>query len=292
VRLAPGTLASTLVFGSGPECPSEPYCLPGLESTYGLTFARFVVTDSGGQKTIDALKDGSIHVGVLFTTDPHVVVDDLVLLDDDKHLQRAENVTPIVDERLTATYGQVLAGTIDAVSVKLTTAKLTDLNKQVQIDGTSAAEAAARFLADNGLRAPNAAATPAGGPTIVVGSANFSESSTLAEVYAQALTNAGFPVERRFAIGNRSTYFPLIRAGEVGLLTEYLGSLLGYLDEHATPPSDSAAAHEALCRELSGSGLVALQAAPAENKNGIVVTAATASRFALVTVSDLGKAAF
>src|SRR4051812_45121652 len=48
------TLASSLVFGSGSECPHEPYCLPGLESTYGLMFKSFVVTDSGGQKTVDA----------------------------------------------------------------------------------------------------------------------------------------------------------------------------------------------------------------------------------------------
>ena len=111
-----GTLASTFVFGSGPECPNEPYCLPGLESTYGLMFKQFVVTDSGGQKTIDALKDGSIQVGVLFTTDPHVVVENFVLLDDDKQLQRAENVAPIVGERLTAAYGNDLAATIQADS--------------------------------------------------------------------------------------------------------------------------------------------------------------------------------
>lgn len=41
------TLAETLVFGSGPECPNEPLCLPVLRARYGLTFKEFRVTDAG-----------------------------------------------------------------------------------------------------------------------------------------------------------------------------------------------------------------------------------------------------
>lgn len=281
------TLAGTFVFGSGAECPDEPYCLPGLRDTYGLEFRSFEVRDSGGPLTRDALTRNEVQVGVLFTTDPHISSDGFVLLEDDKHLQPAENVTPIINDALVAGHGPDLAATLDQVSAGLTTAQLTELNRQVDIAGTSTAAAASAFLDQIGLTKTSAPTRT--GPIIVVGSANFSESTTIGEIYAQALTRAGFPVDRRLGIGNRATYFPLVRSGEVGLMPEYVGSLLGYLDEDATESSDSAEAHAALEAALSGSGLSALAAAPGEDKNGIAVTRQTAQDHGLTKVSDLAK---
>lgn len=77
---------------------------------------------------------------------------------------------------------------------------------------------------------PDARVSRRNRPAIVVGSANFAESVTVAELYAHALADAGFPVERRLGIGNRDTYFPLLRDAAVGLVPEYVGSLLAYLD--------------------------------------------------------------
>ncbi|MFF2299599.1 glycine betaine ABC transporter substrate-binding protein [Arthrobacter sp. NPDC058127] len=283
------TLASKLVFGSGTECPTERYCLAGLEKTYGLKFKQFIVTDPGGAKTAAALQSGKIDGGVLFTTDPRLSTGDFVLLKDDHHLQPAENVTPVLGGALAAAHGKDLAATIDAVSAVLSNEALTKLNGQV-MTGTTSEAAAAAFLRDKGL-AGSSAAAPRTGPTIVVGSANFESSSTLAQLYGQALRGAGFPVELKLAIGNRNTYFPMITSGQIGLFPEYVGSLLGYLDHDAPGISDTAEAHDALAKMLKSSGLLALNPAPAQDQNGIVVTKETANRYGLTKVSDLGKPA-
>ena len=98
-------LAETLVFGSGPECPDEGLCLPALRARYGLTFKEFRVTDAGGPRTIEALATGTIQVGVLFTTDPRLLDGDFVLLEDDRHAQPAESVTPLLRDALRIAHG-------------------------------------------------------------------------------------------------------------------------------------------------------------------------------------------
>lgn len=283
------TLASTFVFGSGEECPDEPYCLPALLATYGLTFGSFVVTDPGGPVTVEALTSGRIDVGVLFTTDPHISSEDLVLLEDDRRAQPAENVTPIVRDDLLAAHGPELRHRIDAVSARLTTTVLVDLNRRVEIDGAEAGAVAPSFLVEVGLQPAPAMATTSGGPTIIVGSANFSESATLAELYAVALAASGFPVGRRADIGNREAYYPVLSDGGVGLVPDYAGSLLGYLDGDASASSDVTVAHDALRAVMAGSGLTPCTPARAATTNGIVVARATATRHRLATVSDLGR---
>ena len=239
--------AETLVFGSGPECPTELLCLPLLRARYGLTFKDFRVTDAGGPRTVDALETGAIQVGVLFTTDPRLLAGDFVLLEDDRHAQPAESVTPILRDELRVAHGARLAATIDAVSAELTTERLAELNRRVLL-GSSPAAVAAEFLTE-GRRGPTRAPRR-NRPAIVVGSANFAESVTVAELYAHALASAGFPVERRLAIGNRDTYFPLLRDGAVSLVPEYVGSLLAYLDGSRSAISDPHQAHAVLAQAL------------------------------------------
>src|SRR5207302_778923 len=79
--------AGQLVLGGPPECPQRPFCLLGLQSTYGLQFKDFKPLDAGGPLTVAALDSGDIDVGLLFTTDPNITLKNYVLLDDDKHLQ-------------------------------------------------------------------------------------------------------------------------------------------------------------------------------------------------------------
>jgi len=288
-RQGADTLASTFVFGSGEECPDEPYCLPALLATYGLTFGSFVVTDPGGPVTVEALRSGRIDVGVLFTTDPRIATEDFVVLEDDRRAQPAENVTPIVRDELLAAHGPELRDRIDAVSEGLTTSVLVDLNRRMDSDGSDARSVARSFLAEVGLLPARTMATSAGGPTIVVGSANFSESATLGELYAVALAAWGFPVTCRVDIGNREAYFPVLRDGGVGLVPDYVGSLLGYLDANAAASPEVTVAHDALRGALAGSGLTPCTPAGATTTNGIVVTRATATRHGLTRVSDLGR---
>jgi osmoprotectant transport system substrate-binding protein len=143
-------VASRLVFGGPPECPDRPLCLRGLRSVYGLEFRRFVPLDAGGPLTIAALTDGDVGVALTFTTDPAIAERGLVVLRDDRGLEPAENVTPVVSRRLVRRYGDDLVGTVDAVSTRLTTGALVSLNQAVA-RGTSPHSVATSWLAQEGL---------------------------------------------------------------------------------------------------------------------------------------------
>ena len=142
--LAP--LAPQLSFGGPPECPQRPLCLKGLQDHYELRFARFEAMPSRAV-TAAALDTGEIDVGMIDTTDPNLVKPeaDLVLLEDDRRLQPAENVVPVVRRELLDVYGPPLVRLCNSVSAQLTTADLTRLNLQVA-DGQPAAEAASGWL--------------------------------------------------------------------------------------------------------------------------------------------------
>ena len=58
-----------LVLGGPPECPTRPFCQPGLEKTYGLKFSSFVSLDAGGPLTKTALKTGKVQLGLVFSSD-------------------------------------------------------------------------------------------------------------------------------------------------------------------------------------------------------------------------------
>jgi osmoprotectant transport system substrate-binding protein len=144
--LAP--VAGQLVFGGPPECAQRPFCLPGLKRVYGIVFDDFEPLDVGGPQTVAALRDGTVQVGLLFSTDPSIGRNGFVPLVDDKHLQDAENLIPMIrSEKL----NDEVRGLLDAVSARLTTQKVTELVGEVVIDGKGVATVAAGFLSANGL---------------------------------------------------------------------------------------------------------------------------------------------
>jgi len=144
-----GAVAGRLVFGGPPECPERPLCLLGLENVYGLRFRDFVPLDSGGPLTVQALLAGEVDVGLVFTTDPAITAEHLVVLADDRRLQPAENVIPVVRRAIAARYGPALENLIDRVSARLDTDVLRKLNRQVA-SGEDPSAVAARWLASWG----------------------------------------------------------------------------------------------------------------------------------------------
>jgi osmoprotectant transport system substrate-binding protein len=125
-------VAPQLVFGGPPECPSRPLCLVGLQRVYDVRFGDVVSSlDAGGPVTRQALRERAIDVGLVFTTDPTVESDGLVALADDRGLQPAENVTPVVRTDLVERWGPELVSLLDGVSTRLTTSELRRLNAQV-----------------------------------------------------------------------------------------------------------------------------------------------------------------
>jgi osmoprotectant transport system substrate-binding protein len=144
--LAP--VAGQLTFGGPPECPQRPLCLPGLHRVYGILFDDFDALDAGGPQTISALEDDDVQVALLFSTDPSIAARGFVPLVDDRHLQNAENITPVIrSDVLTPEVRRLL----NAVSARLTTGNVTDLVGQVVLDGGSVVAVARDFLAANGL---------------------------------------------------------------------------------------------------------------------------------------------
>ena len=135
--LAP--VAGSLVLGGPPECPERPFCLPGFTATYGLRFKEFRPLDSGGPRTLAALESAVVDVGVLFTTDAALGGPDpnIVLLRDDRRLQPAENVVPMVRREVLRRYGDALVALVDRVSAQLQTSDLIALNRQVDVDGAT-----------------------------------------------------------------------------------------------------------------------------------------------------------
>ena len=142
--------ASRLILGGPPECPARPYCLPGLSSVYGLRFARFLPFDTEQQR-VTALQEGVVDVAVLFTTDGNLATGDLVLLSDDRHLQPAENIVPVITDRAMAHYGKRLAGAVNAVSAQLTSKALLFLDWRVEVAGGDVVAEARGWLERHGI---------------------------------------------------------------------------------------------------------------------------------------------
>jgi osmoprotectant transport system substrate-binding protein len=284
------TVASTMVLGGAPECPTRPYCLPGLEKTYGLKFKSFKPLDAGGPLTANALKGGAVQVGELFTTSGVIAANGWVLLKDDKNLQPADNVTPVLNNTITTAYGQPLTDLVNSVSAKITTAGLTDLNKQTDIDQKDPNDVAQTWLKDNDF-IPATKPAAKSGPKIVVGSADFTEDETLADIYAGVLEANGYSVGKKLKIGTRELYVPALKNGTVGFIPDYAGSLLAFLNPKAPSSTDPATNATALAAALAPFKLTALKSSSAQDVNGFVVTKATADKYGLVNLSDLAKQA-
>jgi osmoprotectant transport system substrate-binding protein len=285
------TIASTMTLGGPSECPTRPYCQLGLKDTYGLNFKSFKALDpAGGPLTVSALQDGAIQVGLLFTTSGVIASKGWVLLKDDKNLQPADNVTPVVSNKVADTYGKAMADLVNAVSAKITTNVLTDLNKQTDIDQKDPDDVAMTWLkSQNFIPATTPAAIS--GPKIVVGSANFSEDETLADIYADMLKANGYSVSKKLKIGSREIYFPALKSNQVSFIPDYAGSLLTFIDSKKPATTNTQTNATQLADVLKPLKLTAFDPAPAQDINGFVVTKATADKYHLANISDLAKAA-
>jgi osmoprotectant transport system substrate-binding protein len=141
-------VADQLTLGGPPECPQRPFCIPGLKNTYGVTFKDFKPLDTGGPQTVAALKSDAVQVGLLFSTDPSIIANGFVPLEDDKHLQNAENITP---EVRTAVLNDEITSLLNAVSAKLTTENVTQMVGEVVNDQKDPSDVAKEFLTAQGL---------------------------------------------------------------------------------------------------------------------------------------------
>jgi osmoprotectant transport system substrate-binding protein len=141
-------VASQMVLGGPPECPTRPFCAAGLKKVYGLTFKDFKALDAGGPLTKAALDGGSIDIGLIFSSDSAYSTGKYVQLQDDKHLQNADNVVPIIRKDKA---NSEVTNALDAVDAKLTTDTLIALNKKADVDKQDPDVIAADWLRSNGF---------------------------------------------------------------------------------------------------------------------------------------------
>ncbi|CAN5499829.1 MAG: ABC transporter substrate-binding protein [Acidimicrobiia bacterium] len=140
-----------LVLGGPPDCETNPFCIPGLITTYGLDLAANFQPLDAGQVTVAALEAGEIDVAILFSTSGVIADRGFVLLEDDQGMLAADNVVPVVTTEVQEAYGDELADVLNDISSKLTTAGLTEMNKRFDIDTEDAEDIAADWLTDNGF---------------------------------------------------------------------------------------------------------------------------------------------
>jgi osmoprotectant transport system substrate-binding protein len=143
------SLAPTAKFGGPVECPERPLCLQGLADTYGLTFAEFIPQQTL-EVTAEALRQGEIDIGLMFSTSAELEPNEFVALADDRDLQPPENIVPVVRSDAVERWGPTLPDSLDSLSRLLTTGELRGMNRRVA-DGEPVAVVAGSWLTAVGL---------------------------------------------------------------------------------------------------------------------------------------------
>ncbi|MEV0144188.1 MULTISPECIES: ABC transporter substrate-binding protein [unclassified Nonomuraea] len=136
-------VSKTMIVGGPPEFRKR--WEARFKEVYGLEFKQWKPT---GPTTADAIKDGSIQVGNVFSTDPKMTANNLVPLQDPKNIFPAQNVTPLVNK---AAVTDTIRTTLDAVSAKLTTQSLLDMMQKISVNKDEPATVAKEWLTGNGL---------------------------------------------------------------------------------------------------------------------------------------------
>lgn len=145
-----GDLTEDLTLGAPQDCESNAFCLPGLESVYGIDLSgNFTPLDPG--VIPDALDAGEIDVAVLFSTSGIIADRGYVVLEDTDALLAADNIVPVVTQEVADAYGQDMVDLVNEISAAVTTENLTALNARFDIEAEDAEDIAADFLEENGL---------------------------------------------------------------------------------------------------------------------------------------------
>jgi len=137
------SVGNQLVLGGPPECATRPFCQPGLEKTYGIHFKSFKALDTDGPLTRAALANNTIQVGLVFSSDSDLNAKGLVVLQDDKHLENADNVVPIIRQKVVTDEVKTV---LDKIDSNLTTPQLVSLNAQVELNHQDADAVARAYL--------------------------------------------------------------------------------------------------------------------------------------------------
>ncbi len=136
--------------GAPPDCEGRADCEGGLTKTYGFDIKEIVPLDFASAQVKDAVKNGEVQMGETGTTDGTLADLGLVILEDDKGIQPAQNLTPAVNTDF-LNGNPDIADMFNQLSAALTTEDLATMNVQVDLERKKPEDVAQQFLQDKGL---------------------------------------------------------------------------------------------------------------------------------------------
>lgn len=134
---------------AGDECEVRPFCAPGLKKTYGIDVAGIDPKGVGTPQAKQSVKDGVNELVLTYTTDGTLASYDLVVLEDDKKLQNADNVLPVVNAKDAGS--QEIADALAKLTKALTTEDLAEMNRKVDGERAKPEDVAKAYLEAEGL---------------------------------------------------------------------------------------------------------------------------------------------
>ena len=262
------------------EFYARPDGFKGVEALYGFQFdeAQVIMMDSG--LTYKALQDGECTTAMGFATDGRIAAFGFFNLEDDKQFFPVYNPAPVIrKEVLDANPG--VADVLAPIANALTTEKMMEMNKRVDIDEEDPEDVARDFL--------DSLAGEMKTGLVVVGSKDFSEQYILGYITVLALQDAGFEVDDQVGLGGTAVNREALLAGEIDLYWEYTGTgwmaHLGYED----PITDPQECYDKVKAEDAGNGLVWLDMAPFNNTYTLMMQQTVGNELGVASISDLAE---
>jgi osmoprotectant transport system substrate-binding protein len=140
----------SVVLAGAEDCQGRPDCEGGLTKVYGIDITKLLPLGYASPQAYKSVIDGESQLGETSTTDGTLASQGLVLLDDDKQIQPAQNLVPAVSNDFLDAHPDV-APLLNKLMAALTTEKLTELNGEIAVDRKQPADVAHEFLTQAGL---------------------------------------------------------------------------------------------------------------------------------------------
>jgi osmoprotectant transport system substrate-binding protein len=135
---------------AAPDCEGRLDCEGGLSDQYGIDVTEVLPLGYASDQTYQSVLSGESELGETSTTDGTLESQGLVVLEDDKHIQPAQNLVPAVSAEFLSAHPD-LADILNPLMAALTTENLTELNGRIAVDREKPEDVAKAFLTDNGL---------------------------------------------------------------------------------------------------------------------------------------------
>ena len=141
---------TSVVLAAAPDCEGRLDCEGGLTDQYGIDVTKVLPLGYASDQTYQSVLDGESQLGETSTTDGTLESQGLVILEDDKQIQPAQNLVPAVSAEFLAGNPDV-ADILNPLMAALTTETLTELNGRMAVDREKPEDVAASFLSEQGL---------------------------------------------------------------------------------------------------------------------------------------------